>query len=54
MSAGDLHDIANQISEQVRGPITVGCLVTLAPFVLPDLRKRFEETYEDAIRRDLG
>jgi DNA-binding transcriptional LysR family regulator len=48
-----LHDIANQISEQVRGPITVGCLVTLAPFVLPDLRKRFEEAYPDAVVRQV-
>jgi DNA-binding transcriptional LysR family regulator len=53
ISAGGLHDVANQISEQVRGPITVGCLVTLAPFVLPDLRKRFEEAYPDAVVRQV-
>lgn len=43
--ADSLHEIASDIAEQVRGPITIGCLVTLAPFVLPALRKRFEETY---------
>ena len=41
--AGSLHGIASDIAEQVRGPITIGCLVTLAPFVLPALRKRFED-----------
>lgn len=38
-----LHDIASDISEQVRGPIHVGCLVTVAPFVLPEIRKGFED-----------
>lgn len=52
-SAGELHDIANEISEQVRGPIAVGCLVTLAPFVLPDLRRSFEEAYPDAAVRQV-
>ena len=47
-SAGALHDVANDISEQVRGPITVGCLVTLAPFVLPELRRGFEEGNPEA------
>ncbi len=43
-NARALHDVANDISEQVRGPITVGCLVTLASFVLPELRHDFETT----------
>lgn len=38
-----LHDIASDISEQVRGPIHVGCLVTVAPFVLPEIRKGFQD-----------
>ena len=38
-----LHDVASDISEQVRGPIHVGCLVTVAPFVLPEIRKGFED-----------
>lgn len=41
--AASLHDIANDISERVRGPLNVGCLVTIAPFVLPELRKRFQD-----------
>lgn len=43
--AGSLHGIASDIAEQVRGPIAIGCLVTLAPFVLPALRKRFEDEH---------
>ncbi|MDX1400726.1 MAG: LysR family transcriptional regulator [Kiloniellales bacterium] len=47
-NAGALHDIANDISEQVRGPITLGCLVTISPFVLPELRKGFQELHPEA------
>lgn len=46
-----LHDIANEISAQVRGPISVGCLITVAPFVLPELRKAFQDQYPGAIFR---
>lgn len=41
--AGALEDLASDIAEHVRGPITVGCLVTLSPFVLPELRRGFEQ-----------
>lgn len=41
--AGSLHDLASDIAQSVRGPITVGCLVTLSPFILPELRHGFEE-----------
>lgn len=41
-NARALHDVANDISEQVRGPIAVGCLVSVASFVLPELRRDFE------------
>lgn len=40
--ASGLHDIAGEISGEVRGPISVGSLVTVAPFVLPELRKEFQ------------
>ena len=51
--AGSLHEIAGDIAEQVRGPSAVGCLVTLAPYILPTLRKRFEETNKDAVVRQV-
>lgn len=41
-TAGALHDVAGDISEHIRGPLTVGCLVTLASYVLPELRRGFE------------
>ncbi|MDE0242368.1 MAG: LysR family transcriptional regulator [bacterium] len=40
--AGGLHDVAGEISGEVRGPISVGSLMTVAPFVLPELRKEFQ------------
>ncbi len=43
--AGSLHEVASDISERVRGPIAVGCLVTLAPYVVPELRRRFEDAH---------
>ncbi len=46
--AAGLHDLAGDIAERVRGEIAVGCLVTLAPFVLPELRKGFEARYPEA------
>ncbi|MHC8507878.1 MAG: LysR substrate-binding domain-containing protein [Rhodospirillales bacterium] len=42
-NADALHDIADDISEQVRGPLSVGCLVSLAPLVLPELRRTFQQ-----------
>ena len=41
--AGSLHELASDIADHVRGPITIGCLVTLSPFVLPELRRGFEQ-----------
>lgn len=50
-SAGALHDVASDISEHVRGPLTVGCLVTLASFVLPQLRRDFEKANAEVVFR---
>lgn len=49
--AGALHDVANDISEQVRGPIAVGALVTVAAFVLPELRQGFEQAHPEVAFR---
>ncbi len=46
--ADALHDLAADIAEQPRGPISVGCLVTLAPLVLTALRRSFEEAFTEA------
>ncbi len=43
-----LHDLAGDIALQPRGPISVGCLVTLAPLVLPSLRRGFEAACPEA------
>lgn len=49
--AGGLHAMAGEISDQIGGPISVGCLVTIAPYFLPELRKAFEEGYPSAAFR---
>ncbi|OIQ31261.1 MAG: LysR family transcriptional regulator [Alphaproteobacteria bacterium MedPE-SWcel] len=45
--ADRLVDLAGDISGQVRGPMSVGCMLTFAQVVLPALRKAFVETYPE-------
>lgn len=45
--AGTLMDVAADISGTVRGPFSVGCLVTFAQVVMPTLRRAFEETHPE-------
>ncbi|KXF74689.1 LysR family transcriptional regulator [Paramesorhizobium deserti] len=45
--ADALHDIAADISEKVRGPLAVGCLLTFAQIVLPELRRKFEDAFPE-------
>lgn len=45
--ADALYEIAGDIAEKVRGPLTVGCLMTFAQIVLPSLRMKFERTFPD-------
>ena len=42
-----MKDIAGDISGSVRGPMSVGCLVSFAQMVLPTLRRSFEGLYPD-------
>ncbi|MEM9146167.1 MAG: LysR family transcriptional regulator [Pseudomonadota bacterium] len=44
-----LHDLASDITEQPRGPIRIGCLVTLAPVILASLRRSFERSHPEAV-----
>jgi DNA-binding transcriptional LysR family regulator len=45
-AAEELNSLASDISGVVRGPLGVGCLVTFAQLVLPDLRRRFESRFD--------
>ena len=42
-----LVDLAGDISGSVRGPLSVGCLVTFAQMVVPSLRATFEAAHPD-------
>lgn len=46
--AGSLYDLASDISQIARGPLTVGGLSTLASMLLPPLRKTFESDHSEA------
>lgn len=46
--ANVLHELASDIAEQAKGPIKIGCLVTLTPLVLASLRRSFKEAYPEA------
>lgn len=46
-AAGALHDLAQDISGKVRGPLDVGCLPTVAPILLPGLRRGFLDAWPE-------
>lgn len=43
--ANSLHALASDLGDQVRGPLSVGCLITVAPRILPALRRAFEDAH---------
>jgi len=49
--ANALHGIAGEVSEQIAGPLSVGCLVTVGPYFLPELRKAFQDRFPAAAFR---
>jgi DNA-binding transcriptional LysR family regulator len=46
-AADRLNDLALDITGQVRGPLSLGCLLTFAQVVLPQVRRGFSEIYPD-------
>ena len=46
-AAGRLGDLATSITGQVRGRVAVGCLVTFAQMVLPQLRRSFANQFPE-------
>lgn len=42
-----LGSLAGEISGNVQGPLSVGCLLTFAQMILPRLRREFEEAYPE-------
>lgn len=43
--AGELLQLADDLSGNVQGPLAVGCLMTFAQIVLPQLRRSFQDQY---------
>jgi DNA-binding transcriptional LysR family regulator len=43
--ADALHSAARDLTDQARGPLNVGCLVTLAPIILPELCHAFQQRF---------
>lgn len=56
--ANALHEVADDLAENVRGPLAIGCLLTFAQIVLPSLRRKYEELYPEVrvqqFERDQG
>lgn len=46
--ANGLHALASELADQIRGPLSVGCLITVAPRILPALRRAFESAHPHA------
>lgn len=47
--AAGLAQIANELTTEMRGPLTVGALVTIAPVVLPALVRSFQALHPKAL-----
>jgi DNA-binding transcriptional LysR family regulator len=47
--AAGLHHVANELRTEMRGPLTVGALVTIAPVVLPALVRSFRALHAMAV-----
>ena len=45
--AEGLYGLASEATEQVRGQIALGCLITLAPMILPELGRSFTASHPD-------
>lgn len=46
-TADALHDVAGDLSDKVRGPLAIGCLLTFAQIVVPSLRRKFEMAHPE-------
>ena len=42
---GGLYTVANELSSVVQGPLSIGCLVTVAPVILPSLLGPFQSAH---------
>lgn len=45
--AENLYSVASDVGERVRGQLSLGCLVTLAPMVMPELSHSFTAAYPE-------
>ena len=48
-AAGRMTDLASEITGSLRGPLTVGCLQTVAQMLLPRLRRSFSDRYPEVV-----
>ena len=46
-AAARLNDLANDITGKVRGPLSIGCLLTFAQVILPQVRRSFVDRYPE-------
>lgn len=51
--AEQLQALASDMTGRVRGPLSVGAFVTLAPLMLPQLRRGFQDAYPEATLRQV-
>ena len=45
LQAGQLNDLASSITQTVQGPLHVGCLITFAQVILPQVRRGFVDLH---------
>lgn len=47
--ANHLYDTVSEVTEVLSGPLSVGCMVTLAPMVIPELCHEFTRAFPQAV-----
>ncbi|MEM7426453.1 MAG: LysR family transcriptional regulator [Pseudomonadota bacterium] len=45
LQAATIYEVANETSSEVRGQLALGCFVTLAPMIMPELVHSFQSEY---------
>lgn len=47
--ADDMQSVAGEMTSEVKGAVSIGCLVTIAPYLVPQLLQQFNERHPKAV-----
>ena len=47
--ADDMQSVAGEMSSEIKGALSIGCLITIAPYLVPQLLQQFRERHPQAV-----